>query len=89
MFKKDTLVIREVREDDIGNYTCELKYGFFVVRRTTELTVTGNYRLLLSLIFRKNIEYCDLSCACLSYHTYINHFCTKLCCVPRYERLIH
>lgn len=53
MFKKDTLVIREVREDDIGNYTCELKYGFFVVRRTTELTVTGNYRLLLSLIFRK------------------------------------
>ncbi|RLW07872.1 hypothetical protein DV515_00003614 [Chloebia gouldiae] len=41
VFKKDTLVIREVREDDIGNYTCELKYGFFVVRRTTELTVTG------------------------------------------------
>lgn len=53
MFKKDTLVIREVREDDIGNYTCELKYGFFVVRRTTELTVTGNYRLFLSLLFRK------------------------------------
>jgi len=51
VFKKDTLVIREVREDDIGNYTCELKYGFFVVRRTTELTVTGNYSLLLSLIF--------------------------------------
>ncbi|KFO05866.1 Interleukin-1 receptor accessory protein-like 1, partial [Balearica regulorum gibbericeps] len=40
VFKKDTLVIREVKEDDIGNYTCELKYGFFVVRRTTELTVT-------------------------------------------------
>lgn len=53
VFKKDTLVIREVREDDIGNYTCELKYGFFVVRRTTELTVTGNYRLFLSLLFRK------------------------------------
>ncbi|KAF7250969.1 Interleukin-1 receptor accessory protein-like 1 [Varanus komodoensis] len=42
LFKKDTLVIREVREDDIGNYTCELKYGLFSVRRTTELTVTGN-----------------------------------------------
>ncbi|EOA99286.1 X-linked interleukin-1 receptor accessory protein-like 1 [Anas platyrhynchos] len=41
VFKKDTLVIREVREDDIGNYTCEVKYGIFVVRRTTELTVTG------------------------------------------------
>lgn len=53
MFKKDTLVIREVREDDIGNYTCEVKYGIFVVRRTTELTVTGNHRLLLSIICRK------------------------------------
>ncbi|XP_030431107.1 interleukin-1 receptor accessory protein-like 1 isoform X2 [Gopherus evgoodei] len=41
VFKKDTLIIREVREDDIGNYTCELKYGIFVVRRTTELTVTA------------------------------------------------
>ncbi|KAM4795212.1 interleukin-1 receptor accessory protein-like 1 [Rhinophrynus dorsalis] len=41
VFKRDTLVIREVREDDIGNYTCELKYGSFVVRRTTELTVTA------------------------------------------------
>ncbi|CAI9180304.1 unnamed protein product [Rangifer tarandus platyrhynchus] len=40
VFKRDTLLIREVREDDIGNYTCELKYGGFVVRRTTELTVT-------------------------------------------------
>nr|XP_032622005.1 interleukin-1 receptor accessory protein-like 1 isoform X1 [Chelonoidis abingdonii] len=41
VFKKDTLIIREVREDDIGNYTCELKYGIFIVRRTTELTVTA------------------------------------------------
>ncbi|KAM7339027.1 hypothetical protein ACRRTK_002511 [Alexandromys fortis] len=40
VFKRDTLLIREVKEDDIGNYTCELKYGGFVVRRTTELTVT-------------------------------------------------
>lgn len=48
LFKKDTLVIREVREDDIGNYTCELKYGLFAVRRTTELTVTGNCRFLTS-----------------------------------------
>ncbi|CAH6780328.1 Il1rapl1 [Phodopus roborovskii] len=43
VFKKDTLLIKEVKEDDIGNYTCELKYGGFVVRRTTELTVTGNH----------------------------------------------
>ncbi|ETE59489.1 Interleukin-1 receptor accessory protein-like 1, partial [Ophiophagus hannah] len=41
LLKKDTLVIREVTEDDIGNYTCELKYGLFSVRRTTELTVTA------------------------------------------------
>ncbi|XP_058885171.1 interleukin-1 receptor accessory protein-like 1 isoform X1 [Acipenser ruthenus] len=39
--RKDTLIIREVREDDIGNYTCELQFGNFVVRRTTELTVTA------------------------------------------------
>lgn len=78
MFKKDTLIIREVREDDIGNYTCELKYGYFVVRRTTELTVTGNYRLLLYLIFRTNIEYCDLSCGYLSRYTYVNHFAVCL-----------
>ncbi|XP_068921765.1 interleukin-1 receptor accessory protein-like 1 [Petaurus breviceps papuanus] len=41
VFKRNILLIREVREDDIGNYTCELKYGGFVVRRTTELTVTA------------------------------------------------
>ncbi|MGH0126507.1 UNVERIFIED_CONTAM: hypothetical protein FKN15_028878 [Acipenser sinensis] len=40
--RKDTLIIREVREDDIGNYTCELQFGNFAVRRTTELTVTGD-----------------------------------------------
>lgn len=63
ILKRDMLVIREVREDDIGNYTCELKYGSFLVRRTTELTVTGNcntfcfnyfplfYFLLLFLFF--------------------------------------
>ncbi|XP_017577564.1 interleukin-1 receptor accessory protein-like 1-B isoform X2 [Pygocentrus nattereri] len=39
--KRDTLSIKEVREDDIGNYTCELKFGNFVVRRTTELSVTA------------------------------------------------
>ncbi|XP_006639241.1 interleukin-1 receptor accessory protein-like 1-A isoform X2 [Lepisosteus oculatus] len=39
--RRDTLIIREVREDDIGNYTCELQFGNFVVRRTTELTVTA------------------------------------------------
>lgn len=49
VFKRDTLLIREVREDDIGNYTCELKYGGFVVRRTTELTVTGKPVFNISL----------------------------------------
>ncbi|XP_062845718.1 interleukin-1 receptor accessory protein-like 1-B [Trichomycterus rosablanca] len=39
--KKDTLSIKDVREDDIGNYTCELTFGNFLVRRTTELSVTA------------------------------------------------
>ncbi|XP_076828428.1 interleukin-1 receptor accessory protein-like 1-B isoform X3 [Brachyhypopomus gauderio] len=39
--RRDTLSIKEVREDDIGNYTCELKFGNFLVRRTTELLVTA------------------------------------------------
>lgn len=39
--RRDILSIKEVREDDIGNYTCELPFGNFVVRRTTELSVTG------------------------------------------------
>ncbi|CAB1446542.1 unnamed protein product [Pleuronectes platessa] len=39
--RRDTLSIKEVREDDIGNYTCELQLGNFVVRRTTELSVTA------------------------------------------------
>lgn len=34
--------IPEVQEDDGGNYTCELQYGSRVVRRTTELKVTGS-----------------------------------------------
>ncbi|CAG06714.1 unnamed protein product, partial [Tetraodon nigroviridis] len=38
--RRDTLSIKEVGEDDIGNYTCELQFGNFVVRRTTELSVT-------------------------------------------------
>ncbi|TRZ01458.1 hypothetical protein DNTS_013963, partial [Danionella cerebrum] len=37
----DLLSIQEVREDDIGNYTCELLFGGFMVRRTTYLSVTG------------------------------------------------
>uniref|UniRef100_A0A8C9TY06 Interleukin 1 receptor accessory protein like 1 n=1 Tax=Scleropages formosus TaxID=113540 RepID=A0A8C9TY06_SCLFO len=37
----ETLSIQEVSEEDIGNYTCELQFGAFVVRRTTELTVTA------------------------------------------------
>ncbi|KAM6893720.1 interleukin-1 receptor accessory protein-like 1 isoform 2-T2 [Xenentodon cancila] len=39
--RRDILSIKEVREDDIGNYTCELPFGNFVVRRTTELSVTA------------------------------------------------
>uniref|UniRef100_A0A8C4IKG1 Interleukin-1 receptor accessory protein-like 1 n=1 Tax=Dicentrarchus labrax TaxID=13489 RepID=A0A8C4IKG1_DICLA len=39
--RRDILSIKEVREDDIGNYTCELQFGNFVVRRTTELSVTA------------------------------------------------
>uniref|UniRef100_A0A8C6S2I4 Interleukin-1 receptor accessory protein-like 1 n=1 Tax=Neogobius melanostomus TaxID=47308 RepID=A0A8C6S2I4_9GOBI len=38
---KDFLNIREVREEDTGNYTCELQLGSFVVRKTTELSVTA------------------------------------------------
>ncbi|KAK9963492.1 hypothetical protein ABG768_006674, partial [Culter alburnus] len=36
-----SLWIPEVQKDDGGNYTCELKYGSRVVRRTTELKVTA------------------------------------------------
>ncbi|XP_051769289.1 interleukin-1 receptor accessory protein-like 1-B isoform X3 [Ctenopharyngodon idella] len=39
--KADVLSIKDVREDDIGNYTCELQFGSFVVRRTTDLSVTA------------------------------------------------
>lgn len=39
--KRDILSIQEVKEDDIGNYTCAVQFGGFVVRRTTELAVTG------------------------------------------------
>ncbi|XP_022521332.2 interleukin-1 receptor accessory protein-like 1-A isoform X2 [Astyanax mexicanus] len=37
----DTLSIQEVTEDDIGNYTCEIPFGGFLVRRTTSLSVTA------------------------------------------------
>ena len=37
--------MKEVREDDIGNYTCELQFGSFLVRRTTELSVTGKNKV--------------------------------------------
>ncbi|KAI5621410.1 interleukin-1 receptor accessory protein-like 1-A isoform X2, partial [Silurus asotus] len=37
----DTLAIQEVMEDDIGNYTCELPFAGFLVRRTTYLSVTA------------------------------------------------
>ncbi|KAJ0009501.1 hypothetical protein NQD34_001203 [Periophthalmus magnuspinnatus] len=38
---RDSLYIREVKEEDTGNYTCELQLGTFVVRKTTELSVTA------------------------------------------------
>lgn len=37
--------IPEVEEGDGGNYTCELQYGSRLVRRTTQLKVTGRKRL--------------------------------------------
>ncbi|VFV36145.1 x-linked interleukin-1 receptor [Lynx pardinus] len=40
--KGNALLIQEVQEEDGGNYTCELKYEGKLVRRTTELKVTGN-----------------------------------------------
>ncbi|MEQ2266784.1 hypothetical protein XENORESO_018429 [Xenotaenia resolanae] len=49
--RKDILSIKEVREDDIGNYTCELPFGNFVVRRTTELSVTGKRIFHISTSF--------------------------------------
>ncbi|XP_077473632.1 interleukin-1 receptor accessory protein-like 1-A isoform X4 [Stigmatopora argus] len=39
--KRDILSFQEVKEEDIGNYTCEVQFGGFVVRRTTELAVTA------------------------------------------------
>jgi hypothetical protein len=48
---RDTLSIQEVLEDDIGNYTCELQFGSFLVRRTTELSVTGAKRLFLFICY--------------------------------------
>ncbi|XP_028848184.1 interleukin-1 receptor accessory protein-like 1-A isoform X2 [Denticeps clupeoides] len=36
-----SLSISAVQEEDMGNYTCELQVGDFVVRRTTELIVTA------------------------------------------------
>nr|XP_033803099.1 X-linked interleukin-1 receptor accessory protein-like 2 isoform X1 [Geotrypetes seraphini] len=37
--KGNKLLIQEVRKEDRGNYTCELKYEGKVIRRTTELKV--------------------------------------------------
>lgn len=39
--KGNALLIQEVQEEDGGNYTCELKYEGKLIRRTTELKVTG------------------------------------------------
>lgn len=47
--KRDILSFQEVTEDDIGNYTCEIQFGGFVIRRTTELTVTGKKELIVPI----------------------------------------
>lgn len=39
--------IPEVEEGDGGNYTCELQYGSRLVRRTTQLKVTGTTRCMV------------------------------------------
>ncbi|XP_078268317.1 X-linked interleukin-1 receptor accessory protein-like 2 isoform X2 [Rhinoraja longicauda] len=39
--KRNILVIQKVKEQDFGNYTCELKYKDKLVRRTIELIVTA------------------------------------------------
>ncbi|KAJ7401292.1 X-linked interleukin-1 receptor accessory protein-like 2 [Pitangus sulphuratus] len=39
--KGNTLLIQEVKEEDGGNYTCELKFEGKLIRRTVELKVTG------------------------------------------------
>uniref|UniRef100_A0A3Q4GC32 Interleukin-1 receptor accessory protein-like 1 n=1 Tax=Neolamprologus brichardi TaxID=32507 RepID=A0A3Q4GC32_NEOBR len=52
--KRDILSIQEVTEDDIGNYTCEVQFGGFVVRRTTELTVTGKFSGKLKMCFLRS-----------------------------------
>ncbi|XP_069752281.1 X-linked interleukin-1 receptor accessory protein-like 2 [Narcine bancroftii] len=39
--KRNILVIQEVQEEDLGNYTCELRYKDKLVRRTIELIVTA------------------------------------------------
>nr|XP_035930494.1 X-linked interleukin-1 receptor accessory protein-like 2 [Halichoerus grypus] len=47
--KGNALLIQEVQEEDGGNYTCELKYEGKLVRRTTELKVTGNRAMELPI----------------------------------------
>ncbi|XP_050166532.1 X-linked interleukin-1 receptor accessory protein-like 2 [Myiozetetes cayanensis] len=39
--KGNTLLIQEVKEEDGGNYTCELKFEGKLIRRTVELKVTA------------------------------------------------
>lgn len=54
--KGNALLIQEVQEEDGGNYTCELKYEGKLVRRTTELKVTGKnwfYQIMASEIWKQ------------------------------------
>lgn len=56
--KGNALLIQEVHEEDGGNYTCELKYEGKLVRRTTELKVTGRtcfFQIMANEIFKYNL----------------------------------
>lgn len=77
--KGNALLIQEVQEEDGGNYTCELKYEGKLVRRTTELKVTGRnsfYKIManeiLSIIwfgkqeFFSESTFCEFRIACKS-----------------------
>lgn len=53
--------IPEVEEGDGGNYTCELQYGSRLVRRTTQLKVTGRKNLRSSTA---GVSACPLDTRC-------------------------
>ncbi|EFB18309.1 hypothetical protein PANDA_018243 [Ailuropoda melanoleuca] len=54
--KGNALLIQEVQEEDGGNYTCELKYEGKLIRRTTELKVTGTRFLAGRMVTYENLK---------------------------------